>query len=294
MDGRRCLTLTLVTVGLFALSGASCPRTWTPPWLNPPPRVLPPNPTLEQVIEAVNRNNGQIQSFSSNSATISGPGWPTLRASVAFQRSRLFRLRAETGLTGPEVDLGSNDQVFWFWVRRNTPPGVYFCRHDQFATSAARKMIPIEPDWLIEALGAAQLDPGLPHQGPFPVAGGRLQIRTIRETPQGPVTKVTIIDASSALVMEQQVIDARGQLRASAVAEGYRRDPLSGLYMPAAVRVNSPPAQFSMRINLGSVEINRLAGTAELWAMPSYPGSPPVDLCSANSAPPTSAAPPAR
>jgi hypothetical protein len=278
MDGRRYLLLTLVTVGLFALSGSSCPRAFT--LSTPPPRVLPPSPTLPQIVQAVNQNSGQIQSFTTNSATISGPGWPALRCSIAFQRTRLLRLRAETALTGPEVDLGSNEQVFWFWVRHNQPPGVYFCRHDQFTTSRARQMIPIEPDWLIDALGVTLLDPQLPHQGPFPVAGGRsLQIRTILDTAEGPITKVTVIDAASALIMEQHLLDARGQVRASAAAEGHRRDALTGLWMPAAVQVNCPSARFAMKVNLGNVEINRLAANPELWVMPNYPGSPQVDLC---------------
>ena len=135
MDGYQRRMLLVVAVGLFALSGANCPHFVQ--YTSPLPRVLPPSATVEQVIQAVNQNNGQIQSYSTTTATISGPGWPTLRASIAFQRPRLFRLRAETGLTGPEVDLGSNEQIFWFWVRRNQPPGVYFCRHEQFATSRA-------------------------------------------------------------------------------------------------------------------------------------------------------------
>ena len=51
-------------------------------------------------------------------------------------------------------------------MRRNQPPAVYYCRHDQFAASQARQMVPFEPAWLIEALGVAEIDPGLPHQGP--------------------------------------------------------------------------------------------------------------------------------
>ncbi len=148
---------------------------------------------------------------------MSVPGYPTLRASIAYERPRRFRLRAETGLTGPEVDLGSNDQVFWFWVRRSQPPAVYFCRHEQYLTGRARQIIPVDPSWVIEALGVAELDPGLPHQGPFPAKGNRLEVRTIRETPEGPTTKVTIIDALTAWVMEQRILrrpgPAAGQLR---------------------------------------------------------------------------------
>ena len=209
----------------MALSGASCPQTLQR-YTNPLPRVLPPSPTLEQVIDVVNRNSSQIHSFSTNHASISGPGFPSLGASVAFERPRRFRLRAGTGLTGTEIDLGSNDELFWFWMRRNQPPAMYYCRHDQFATSQARQTTPFEPGWLIEALGVTEFDPALPHQGPYPLPNDRLRIDTIRNTPEGPVTKITIVDGSQGWVLEQHLFDARRRLLASSVASGHRRDPL--------------------------------------------------------------------
>jgi hypothetical protein len=49
-----------------------------------------------------------------------------------------------------------------------------------------------------------------------------------------------------------------------------------------------------MRLDLGNAQINRLSGNpAELWSMPSYPGTPVVDLCDPNLVPPPVAAPPA-
>ncbi len=185
---------------LVAQGGCRWLRFWQEP---KPPQILPPGAGLEQVIAAVNHNNAQIQSLFSNSATISVPGYPTLKARIAFQRPRNFRLKADG--FGPEVDLGSNDQYFWFWIKRSQPPAVYICRHDQFFTSRARQMIPIDPNLLFEALGTLQLDPSLPHQGPYPDKGNRIQIRTLYETPEGPNTRVTTIDAASAWVMEQQI-----------------------------------------------------------------------------------------
>jgi hypothetical protein len=278
--------LLLIFAGLFASSGASCPQ-FLQQYAHPLPRVLPASPTLEQVIEVVNRNNSQIQSFATNRAAISAAGSPTLRASVAFQRPGRFRLRAETGLTGAELDTGSNDELFWFWMRRNQPPAVYFCRHAQFAASQARQMLPFEPAWLIEALGVAEFDPGLPHQGPTFLPNDRLQIDTIRNTPAGPVTKVTIIDGSQGWILEQRLYDARRQLLARSVASGHRRDPLTGLVMPTTVEINCPPAQLAMRIDLVNVEINRLSGdAAALWSMPNDPNTPLVDMGDPNFQPP--------
>jgi hypothetical protein len=285
----RILLLTLV--GLFALSGANCPNMLRPT-APPLPRVLPPSPTLDQVIQAVNRNNSQIQSFWTDRATLSGPGLPALHSSLAFQRPKFFRLHASSSLTGPEVDLGSNPDFFWFWVRRSEPPAVYFCRHDRFAASPARHTIPIQPDWLIEALGVTEIDPALPHQGPFPLPGDRLEIRTISETPDGPVTKVTVIDGLQGWILEQNIYNAQGCLLASAVASQHRRDPLSGLVMPGTVLINCPTAQFSMRIDLGPVQINRLSGNpAELWNIPSILGVPAVNLADPNAQPLAAQAP---
>jgi hypothetical protein len=278
-------------MGLLATSGASCPQTLQR-YTNPLPRVLPPSPTLEQVIEVVNRNNSQIRSFSANRASLSGPGFPSLGASVAFERPQRFRLRAGTGLTGAEIDLGSNDELFWFWRKREQPPALYYCRHDQFAISPARQTMPFEPAWLIEALGVTEFDPALPHQGPYPLPNDRLRIDTIRNTPDGPVTKITIIDGSQGWILEQHVFDARRRLLASSVASGHRRDPLSGLTMPTVVNINCPPAQLAMRIDLGAVEINRLSGDpATLWSMPSYPGAPLVDMADPNFQPAAAPAP---
>jgi len=286
MNAYRRRWLLLLCTGLLALSGASCPQTLQR-YINPLPRVLPPSATLEQVIDVVNRNSSQIHSFSTNRASLSGPGFPSLGASVAFERQRRFRLRAGTGLTGTEIDLGSNDELFWFWMRRNQPPAIYYCRHDQLAACQAREALPFEPGWLIEALGVMEFDPALPHQGPYPQPNDQLRIDTIRNTPQGPLTKVTIIDGSQGWVLEQHLFDARRQLLASSVASGHRRDPLSGLVMPTTVSINCPPSKLAMRIDLGNVEINRLVGDpATLWSVPSYPGAAMVNLADPNVPPP--------
>jgi hypothetical protein len=293
MDGyRRCLWL-LVAVGVAGLSGASC-RNLVPQFAAPLPRVLPPSPTLEQVIEVVNRNSLQIHSFSTMHATLGGPGLPTLRASVAFQRPRRFRLRADTAVTGPELDLGSNDQLFWFWCRRNQPPAVYYCRHEHLATSRARQMLLLDPNWLLEAVGIAGFDPGLPHQGPFFLPGDRLEVRTIRDTPEGLTRTSTVVDAARGWVLEEHVYDAQGRLVASSILSHHRRDPLLGLVMPTVVKINYPAAELSLQLDLGNVQVNRLPGNqAELWTMPRYQGSPPVDLCGPGFQSPPMAAPPA-
>jgi len=264
------------------------------------PPLLPSSPTLAQVITVVNGNSGRIQSFSTSQATISGTGFLAMRASIAFQRPMRLRLRADLPLgTGQAVDVGSNDELFWFWARSNEPPAVYYCRHGQFATSPVRRTLPIDPYWLVEALGLVQLDPALPHQGPIATRDGRLEIRTVVPGEQGSSTKVTIVDARQGVVLAQYLFDPRGQLAASAIAGRYRRDPLSGALMPTNVEIHTaatPTAPaFSLRIDMSHLEINRpIANAEQLWAMPSFENSPAIDLCdpARQLAPPASPGPP--
>jgi hypothetical protein len=278
MNGHRSRLMLLIVTGLFALSGASCP-SWLRTQQPALPPVLPQNPSLVQVIEVVNRNNGQIQSFAANQATLSSPGVPSLRANVAFQRPMSFRLYAKHPLTGPELDLGSNDMEFWFWINRSEPKAVYFCRHDQFAMSPARQMVPIQPDWLIDALGVSTFDPALPHQGPYLLPGGRLEVRTIKETPEGPITKRTILDAAQGWVLGQEIFNAQSNLLVSSEASGYRQDPRSGLWFPRTIKLNCPAAQFSMQLDLGNVELNvPPPNPAEIFTRPTIQNSPPVDI----------------
>jgi hypothetical protein len=279
----RCVLLLATLLLVFCTSGAGCPSFLTA-YSPVMPRVLPATPTLAEVTAVVNGNSGQIQSLYTTDAEIYSPGAPKARANIAIDRPRRFRLRADTMLTGPEVDLGSNDELFWFWVRRAPEPAIYFCRHEQFATSAARSILPVEPEWLIDALGITTIDPAGEHTGPVQVGQGRLRIETRLPRPAGDFRRVMVIDDARGWVLEQHLYDPSGQLLASALLSGHRRDPLANVVLPRTVKIIWPSTKFEMTIELNSVTVNQLSGDPQqLWAMPSYgPTTPPVDLADPN------------
>ncbi len=282
MDGLRRFTLLLIigTGGLVLGSGCGLlDRRPRPPIFQP---VLQPGASRSQVIEAVNNNSRQIQSFSTSEAQLSGPGIPTLRnTTIVFERPRRLRIQAGA-IMGPELDVGSNDELFWFWVRRAEPPALLFCRHDQYASCDAARAVPFEPAWLIEAFGITEFSPNERHQGPITRPDGRLEILTTRQTACGPTTKKTVIDATTALVYEQHLYDYRGQTIASVVVREHRADPLTTLVMPKVVDLQCPQAQLSMQVNLGNTIINQLVGNMATWAMPMISGWPPVNLADPN------------
>ena len=275
----RPLWLLLAAVLLFASTGASCHQLADQYAVAPAPRALPQAPTLADVIRVVNDNSSRVQSLYTTDASISSGMLPSLKTSIALDRPRRFRLRAETLVTGPEVDLGSNDELFWFWVRRNQPPALYFCRHEQFATSPARRMLPVEPHWLIEALGITSFYPADQHDGPANVGAGRLRIQSVRQTLHGPMTKVTLVDEARGWVLEQHLYDERGERVASALASEHRRDQTHDVTLPREIEIQWPAAQLSLKIHVNNWRVNSVdAQSPSLWTMPEYPGWNPFDL----------------
>lgn len=258
----------------------------------PAPVVLAPTATAADVVAAVNANTDRVQSYQASSASISMPesmGLPLVQANLAAQRPRQFRLRATTAITGPEIDLGSNNERFWIWARRNEPPAVYTARHDQWATSPARGQVAIEPDWLIDAIGLVRLDPAATYIGPLPRGDGTFELRTQINGPGGTQQRAYLIDAQSAYVREQHVYDAGGSLTASVFADNFRHDPATNISLPERVRLSLPAAGLDLTINTGPIVTNvPIADGGQLWTMPQL-GSPAVDLAAMGGAAPANA-----
>lgn len=274
----------LVLAMLFCSSGATCNRNFRSPFstLGPPaPEVLLPGASLDQVIAAVNQNAAKIQNYQTTNATITVPGnamVPALRGNIAAERPNKLRLQASTAISGPEVDLGSNEELFWFWVKRNEPPDLYYARHDQFVGSAAQQVMPIEPGWLLDALGFMQFAPTDFHEGPIPHGNGTLEIRSVVNSRLGTLTRNTVVDGKRAWILEQHIYDGQGTLLASAIARSHQYYPAVGVSLPQEIDVRLPQAQMDLTIDVGTVQINQMAPNPALWQLPALSGYRQINL----------------
>lgn len=275
----RHLTGLLIAGGLVVSSGASCPlRTANDAHL--PPVAFSAPPSLDQVIQVVNANSAPVRQLQAEGATLAVQGVPPLRADLVMERPRRFRLRGQlTGFTGPEIDMGSNDELLWLWVKRAQPRATFYARHEQFHFSPAKQILPIEPHWLIEALGVADFDPVAHHDGPFETGDGRLEIRSRLFSPQGEMNRVTILDNRYGWVLEQHLHDPTGRLVAVARASQHRHYPTWKVTLPHHVEVELPPAQMAFTFDVPRYAINQISGDpASIFAMPQIDGYPLIDL----------------
>lgn len=290
----RCSAVWLfVFVALVSSGGASCPRV-AQPFADTPTPVVGPAPTLEELARVVNENSSKVRAMNASEAKISIPGHPFLpsvQASLQWERNRHFRLVGETAISGPEFDLGSNDELFWVWMKQSPQPSILYCRHQDFAGTELARVFPVDPQWLIDACGLPLIDPTRQHFGPYlldtaPGENVRYGLYTVIETPRGPVTKTIVIDGVTGLVVQQSMIEsaaAGGQAFAVALAEDFQRDALTGAFTPRKIQLQWPRQQFGLEIDLGAAKTNEAAGIdASMWTVPQYEGAVPVNLADPN------------
>jgi hypothetical protein len=223
----------------------------------PPPILFSSLPTREEAVAAVNANSGRIQALQTRGATISVPGAPAIGAEIALARPANLRFRAGTSLLGPELDMGSNSLLFWFWAARAPEPDVYFARHDLFADSRARQMLPIEPTWLIQALGVVEIDPVTILEGPTDAGNDRVQLKTTLTASAGQFTRLVQLHDKHGWVLEQHLFDGRGELVASARNSQHEYYHLDGVSLPKRIEVQVPQGQMQFQLDVGQWVINQ-------------------------------------
>src|SRR5262245_19213207 len=99
-----------------------------------PPQVPAQTPTAARLVEYLDLNAQRVQGIRCEDVNMSIHQSmkiiPDLSASIACQRPRNFRMDARLAIANSqEVDVGSNNQEFWFWIKRSPQPYQYFCSY---------------------------------------------------------------------------------------------------------------------------------------------------------------------
>ena len=76
---------------------------------------------------------------------------------VVAQKPKNFRMQSGFALGGDQLDIGSNAQEFWMFVKQPKPTFL-FCSHTDFPKVQDDLPVPFEPDWVLQALGMSTYD----------------------------------------------------------------------------------------------------------------------------------------
>lgn len=270
---------------LWVLSGCGCASMRHQMAYNrraaPEPCVLTPDATSEEIVNVLNDNITKLYAWRSTDVKITAreSGVPfTFSAVMAVESPRKLRLIVRS-LAADEVDLGSNPERFWFWMKRSKTRGILTASYDDVAEGRPMGPVPFQPDWLIETLGVVPFAAAdfqmheLPGSQPR-----RVQFVGDEVTPQGKrVQRTMLVDACHGVVLEHSLREPSGRVIAKATLGNYQREP-SGVRMPHRVDLLWPDSEVDLTLRIGNIEVNPATISEQTWSMPSYPNSPVIDL----------------
>jgi len=235
---------------------------------NPTPNnnaLIPPDrtPDAPALVNYLNKNAERLQTVRAEVAIDAKQGRQVLGldGNLACQKPRDFRLRASV-LGQPAVDLGSNEQEFWYWISKATPPNVYHCSYKHLATGKVNVPFPFQPDMVMAALNMAEYDPKARYD--LKVLPKTLELSQETTSPTGQTVKrVTVFSRYLARAGEPQVLshlllDSRGKLICRANVDKVITDRTSGAIIPMRVTIEWPAQSVSMKLMLKNVQANAI------------------------------------
>jgi RNA polymerase sigma factor (sigma-70 family) len=259
-----------------------------PPDRGAPDRsAWPPIPTAAQLVAYLNDNAGRVRSVQWNRVAIDytqGDQVVGLDGSLVCQKPRNFRLKAKV-LGQPGVDIGSNRDEFWYWIKKADPPYIYHCPHQDLGRAGARWPFPFRPEWLLEGLGLAEYDPAKRYE----VIARPEAVELVEKvtTPQGrPAFKVTVFNRAPARVQvtERLLLDAGGNTLCRARVQEVVRDEATGAVLPGKVNWHWPAQRVHVKVHLFDPRVDpadlnggraeRLFSRRDLQGLPAFDLSP--------------------
>lgn len=241
-------------------------------WNNKPP-VFGPEATLTDVVSHLNNQIHQVDGWRSTEASVTASGLmlPPMPTMVAVQKPLDVRCVVSNSLDGQhEVDLGTNDERAWLWVRREEgEPHIKTVSHEQFPALQQHTNLPVEPEWLMQVMGLQTYDVtdltlervGHDHE--------TLKLVSHITSPSGhEFRKETLVSAQHGHVIEHDLYSPRGNLMAAAILENYRETPIEGVSLPHRIRFRWPAAKKQVTLSLSNIEVNPTALPSDLFEIP--------------------------
>jgi hypothetical protein len=285
-----------VVLGVGCLPG--CKRDVVP---DPPAVITTEKPTAASLVAYLNDNARLMESVKSTQVQIDakqGTEAIGLEGTLFCQKPRNFRLRAKA-LGQPAVDIGSNDDEFWFWISQakdeDNVARVHYCSYKDMAAGKARMPFPFQPDMIVAALGIGVYDPN----GQYTLKEDAKTLSLIEQavSAQGQaVQKVTVfnkvrVGPGKPQVVAYLLLDGKTGAeicRASVLeVQTVQVDRENKAVLPQKVQLVWKPQQIEMTMRLFDTQANSIAApqAAKLFSRADLASIPAANLARGSDTP---------
>ncbi len=219
-------------------------------------------PTPQGLVAYLNDNARRVQTLECRDLSIDckqgNDTAPGLSGIMVCQKPRNFRLTAKV-VSQPAVDVGSNEQEFWYWIKNAEPPYVYHCSYQDLAKGNVSMPFPFQPDMIMAALGMSEYD----EHKQYEVKVGTKTVELIEAgtSPQGqPIQKVVVFTRAHVTGDRPQITgyiirDAQGREVCSAVISQVQTIQETGAVIPRRVKFLWPSQRIEMALKLDGVRV---------------------------------------
>ena len=235
--------------------------------VKPPTPTAAPGlmPTVASLVEYLNQESGRVQNLRASVDIDAKGGGQSIGLSgrIAAQKPLGFRLMADV-LGKSAVDIGSNNDEFWYWISQDKPPYLYHCSYKDLARGKVNVPFPFQPDMVLAALGIAEYDIKGKYELREQARAGTWELLQSMVSANGQkVTRITVFNKEIAKSGHPQVLghviqDASGNVVCKAVVEKVTEDRNTNTKLPSVVKIDWPSMKMSMKLMLHNIETNKL------------------------------------
>jgi hypothetical protein len=229
--------------------------------------------TSNELITYLNKNSQPIQTIESDNVdiTVTQNGQPFgLSGRLAFQKGRNFRMVA-SAVGSTEADLGSNEQEFWFWMKRNDPPDLFFCSYNDLP--AAQVKLPLQPDWIAEALCVQELNPAEYEMRDYPHGIELTKKVTVNGEELYKGIGIAKGGSNAGRVAFHYLFKVVGNSRQiiwkADIREYQLQKDIGNFVVPYHVILTSPEQKVSVEMKIKACKVNQLQANPQLFTKPS-------------------------
>lgn len=267
-----------LAIAILLPSGSGCRGLMFWPGKKPPPCTFKPDATKQEIVAHVNRfalpdgERRPLTAWRAIDVKIAFKGSPPVVGTIDVEAPSRLRIIATMPIGHAQIaDIGSNEELVWFWGM--PAKEIMTIRHEHVPAALQTMQVPFEPQWLMEVLGVVPMnveDFDLRHA---PEGERWVDLVAQRDTPSGqPVNRVVRVDLCHGQIIEHRIEQTNGTLIASAKLGDYSPDASGQFMMPHFVRVEWPVTETSLTMRLGPIHANPTSlGTAG-WQVPQLKG----------------------
>jgi hypothetical protein len=285
----RILVLLVLAAVVVGCSSVPFYRGNTAP--TPGLRIASPTPQAAELVASLNANSQRVQAVQCADIDLDcqqGVQAVGLRGGLICQKPRNFRMTAKV-MGNVAVDIGSNDREFWFWISKAEPPYLYHCSYQDYSRGV-RLPFPFQPDWITEAIGIAEYDPGKQYEMATTTCGVDLVENAVSHQGQ-PIRKITRLTRGrsgqwqvTGHIVQDANKNADGSYReiCAATVMDLQQDPTTGAILPRRLQLSWPAEKLKLQMKINQLAVNPPNLSAErlatLFTRPALRDVPSFDL----------------